>query len=985
MKLNYYLILLFSLFLSGCTEDKIIPEDPSFGIDNYEGVHNMVSFTKETAEFLSGDLVIHIKTPDGLVIQRKGKHQRISNTSRFTMEKGLKEGKYQFLYLEYIVRSDCSNIDGLKRAFGLGCRIEVNGSGISVTDTYNDQINLWGKGTKEEPYKITTAGDLEKIREAIIDAKGNTTSSTYFEQQCDIDMSNYNDVCGWDGNWYQIGLTSTYPFTGYYNGNGHKIINLFMNDTKAVGASLFGFVNNAYITNLIIEGANITGYCGVSAIAGIITSKGNSLNETCIRGCEVINSTIKGRSDGIGVGGIVGSSDPDTKLWVDSCFIKDNSSITGAFGIGGILGGATALSVTQITNCVNKGGSVEAYFNNAGGIIGYADTLKVLSCVNKAKVYGATGSREMLAGLPAESIVDVGTGGIIGGCGISSVVACRNEGEVQGKRGVGGIIGSTLVSTTPLTCYNDVFTGYCSNTALINGDSYVGGLCGEAQYSSYKSYNNGNVKGTNYVGGILGSAPVASICNTINFATITAQTICGGIAGEIIIGAAALNINLGDVASVGDFAGGMMGRVGNSFIMNYCANFANITGNHSIGGLIGKVGNAREWTKQDTRAIILAVAEAGVSVASTLVGGAVGGIVGKIGSIGKIGTFLSGLPFLVIDGAVLLYDWGMTGINIVSFFLSPEKISLLSASLKTILAADMSELDLEMNSLLQAKLNASILASPTDIKSVNTFMLNRDELIRWYESQQNNQKFKDSMNSRRDKIYQAEVKAEQAIHIAHSLINGVCLLASSAAFVGSLIVSIPGTPAAGAVVMGVAGLFITTVSFTNSIISVFDQFEKNAVIATQCISFGSIKGNENTSTGGLIGRMEDATQISDCLNGSSSPTQTGGAITGHLAKRTVITRCLNIGSTWWQYSGFSHTLDIINFSINDSYCWNNTTKKGMPQIDDNGQPKDLVTTISKDQSRKESTFRHWDFNKLWSIPVTDSGGYPIPYKSEMQY
>ena len=116
---------------------------------------------------------------------------------------------------------------------------------------------------------------------------------------------------------------------------------------------------------------------------------------------------------------------------------------------------------------------------NAGGIVGYADSLYVYLCTNKSQVKGGTHSHkpDRLSGF-------MGTGGIVGGSGISSIITCRNEGSVNGQRGVGGIIGSTLVILNPAT-YNNTFIGYCSNKGRVNGKENVGGLCGEAQLGTH--------------------------------------------------------------------------------------------------------------------------------------------------------------------------------------------------------------------------------------------------------------------------------------------------------------------------------------------------------------------------------------------------------------------------------------------------------------------------------------------------------------------
>ena len=151
MKTNYFFLLFFLLILMGCSDDKNIPDIPASTEDTYEGVHDLISFTKETEDFTYGDLTFHIKTPDGNIIQRKAKHRRLSGTSLFTMEKGLKEGKYQLLYMEYTIQSDCPDIDGRNGEFGMGCYITVSENGISTETNRDERIGLYGNGTPEDP------------------------------------------------------------------------------------------------------------------------------------------------------------------------------------------------------------------------------------------------------------------------------------------------------------------------------------------------------------------------------------------------------------------------------------------------------------------------------------------------------------------------------------------------------------------------------------------------------------------------------------------------------------------------------------------------------------------------------------------------------------------------------------------------------------------------------------------------------------------
>ena len=146
-------------------------------------------------------------------------------------------------------------------------------------------MKLYGAGTPDDPYLIGSNDDLNKIRTGI--SNRYVSSSTCYSQQNNIDMTGYNDKCGWEGNWYQIGQSATYPFTGYYYGNGYSIKNMTLKDPNKIAASLFGYVNKAVIMDLTIQNADITGYCAVSAIAGAIVTSGSGQDPPFIKGCPV--------------------------------------------------------------------------------------------------------------------------------------------------------------------------------------------------------------------------------------------------------------------------------------------------------------------------------------------------------------------------------------------------------------------------------------------------------------------------------------------------------------------------------------------------------------------------------------------------------------------------------------------------------------------------------------------------------------------------
>ena len=962
MKTNYFFLLFFLLILMGCSDDKNIPDIPASTEDTYEGVHDLISFTKETEDFTYGDLTFHIKTPDGNIIQRKAKHRRLSGTSLFTMEKGLKEGKYQLLYMEYTIQSDCPDIDGRNGEFGMGCYITVSENGISTETNRDERIGLYGNGTPEDPYRITSADDLAKIQEAILNFHNNgnlVNSCTCFEQQNDISMANYNDQCGWEGNWYQIGLSASYPFTGYYDGNGYTIRDLKMLDKNAVGASLFGFVNQAIISNLTIEKATITGYGALSAIVGAVTTKGGSINKTFIKGCVVKKSTIESRSDGVvtygmAIGGIAGMVDPNVNLWIDSCSVED-CTINGAIAVGGILGGGTVYSMTQITNSHNRNTKVTASYNCAGGIVGYADTLYVYSCSNNGTIKGAASTTAPPGNLPANSIYNVGTGGIAGGSGLSTIISSRNSGTVQGSRGVGGIIGSTLVTTQPKTYYNNTFIGFCSNSGNINGDSYIGGLCGEAQLGAYKSYNEGMIEAnSSFAGGILGFAPLASITNTANFNKVIASSYSGGIAGSILAGSLGINTNLGEVASYHEYAGGMIGRAGNTLAMNYCSNFAPISGSSYLGGMIGEVGDAKKWTIMDGVSLGFATFE----LASTLVGFVpFAKIVGESGEI-LVNCALTVLSLVLNDIDILSEGFSVFGLISHGH---PEIIE--TERLKGVITHDIAMLESDMDTKLANKIDnlsfASIKLRSKDM--TNRFMSNRKALTEWFESGAHQKIYREAMNYKRGLLSKQILKSKKNEEDLHTVVRGVCCAVISALLFVTVITFPEGVPA-----VALMGGALALVSFGNSVSATLDDFVENSVVITQCLNAGEIG---QYSSGGLVGQLQQSCLISDCINMGRS-NKRANALIGVVNPNVRVGRNLNVGENWYLFA------PPASVSYFGNYCMLGTVEQPNPVI---------MNIFSLQDLKSEKTFTGWDFDVKWEIPSNETGSFPIPKKSEMQF
>lgn len=146
-----------------------------------------------------------------------------------------------------------------------------------------------GDGTKENPYQIETLAHLSWL------SGNNAFWDKHFIQTADIDAIEtemWNDGLGF----YPIG-NSYHLFTGSYNGNHHKIIDLTINASATDYVGFFGDAENGSIEKLILENCNIEGRNNVGGIAG-------RASNVKFYQCSV-TGTVKGA---IYVGGFIGHS-----------------------------------------------------------------------------------------------------------------------------------------------------------------------------------------------------------------------------------------------------------------------------------------------------------------------------------------------------------------------------------------------------------------------------------------------------------------------------------------------------------------------------------------------------------------------------------------------------------------------------------------------------------------------------------------------------
>lgn len=298
-----------------------------------------------------------------------------------------------------------------------------------------------GNGTKNNPYIITTAEQLQALK--IL----KNTEEMHIKLGNDIDLS--TECSAELGNWIPIG-TEKNPFKGEFDGNGKSILNLYINNgTSNVNTALFQY-NEGTIKNLNIAGT-ITNTQGAGGIAysnkGIIENCTNNINinnnsKNCaggivtsnfniIRKCKNNSDVIASKSAAIsGFAGIACSNSGIIEECINTRKIEGYNSTGGIAGTnGGIIKKCVNTGNINGHDCVggiaghnNSGGKIYNSYNTSnatgtqeiGGIAGYNGYSKksyIYNCysINKANIVGATANLSVAmncytSGMTAENL-----------------------------------------------------------------------------------------------------------------------------------------------------------------------------------------------------------------------------------------------------------------------------------------------------------------------------------------------------------------------------------------------------------------------------------------------------------------------------------------------------------------------------------------------------------------------------------------------------
>jgi len=315
-----------------------------------------------------------------------------------------------------------------------------------------------GTGTDNDPYLVQTAEHLNNVRNYL-------TSS--FRQIADIDLgvAPYNQGTGWIP---IIGQPPDYSgFQGRYNGAGHTISNLYINNPSTISNGLFKFTVGAVLdsislTNTSLNTNNYTGALVSSAnntvirscsVSGSIYSQGmynGILAGSLHYGSQLIDCHVSGSVQAAGIsGGLVGMNvDSSISYCSSGVTVTCNNTYTSAGGLIGYNVGNSPVSHSFATG--NVGGE---FITNVGGLIG---AMNSSAPITNSYATGNVGGWEYVAGF-------------IGATSNAIVENCFAKGNVIGFRYIAGFIINTMQSVN--NCYS---TGHVTGTWNLAGFAWTG-------------------------------------------------------------------------------------------------------------------------------------------------------------------------------------------------------------------------------------------------------------------------------------------------------------------------------------------------------------------------------------------------------------------------------------------------------------------------------------------------------------------------------
>jgi uncharacterized repeat protein (TIGR02543 family) len=223
-----------------------------------------------------------------------------------------------------------------------GGKTKSLGLGASYPSTCTNW-NGSGNGLSMYPFLVKTVDNLACMANLVNHNYNLAYQYKYWKQTADIDLGGQSA-----GNWIPIGNEGE-PFIGNYDGNHYTISNLYINASTRNYQGLFGYTEDATLTNIGLVNTNITGNVSVGGLSGKSGTVENSYN----------TGTITGQFD---TGGLLGKGGTIQDSY-------NTATVTALYNTGGLSGTGSTIQNSYNTGTVT--GS-----NYTGGLTGTSGTIQ---------------------------------------------------------------------------------------------------------------------------------------------------------------------------------------------------------------------------------------------------------------------------------------------------------------------------------------------------------------------------------------------------------------------------------------------------------------------------------------------------------------------------------------------------------------------------------------------------------------------------------
>lgn len=348
---------------------------------------------------------------------------------------------------------------------------------------YDMSVFASGNGSKTSPYEVTNLEQLNEIQ---------FYDGMSFIQTADINVNyaKYNPL-----------FTEDDPFMGEYNGNGHTISNVAVDNEEADNIALFSVIGeDGVVKNLNISQCSFSGNSNIGAIAG--TNNGEILD------CNIKETDIVAKAEN--AGGVCGINNGK----IDGSVTTQGSSVAHKGNVGSVAGYNKPDGV--ISSHKSSDGNIKSLncSDGAGGIVGYNEG-KIEKCeVVQADISDVfSWGHDVFAGG-----VTAYNKGIITECTVSNCkIESSNETDwYTGISYVGGISGynTGTISVCVITSCQIWGNSEGLHACLYNGGVTGGNEAVVARNNVILCDISGEGEGGTYNGGIIGTNSGSNSHNT---------------------------------------------------------------------------------------------------------------------------------------------------------------------------------------------------------------------------------------------------------------------------------------------------------------------------------------------------------------------------------------------------------------------------------------------------------------------------------------